>query len=29
MCDSYEARPMELLDVSIGMRGDDTTAVPG
>ena len=29
MCDSYEARLMELLHASIGTRGNETTAVPG
>lgn len=29
MCDSYEARLMELLDASIGTRANETTAVPG
>ena len=28
MCDSYEARLMELLDVSIGSGPSETTAVP-
>jgi len=29
LCDSYEARLMKLLDVSIGTRANETTAVPG
>jgi hypothetical protein len=28
MCDSYEARLMELLDTEIGTRGNETTPVP-
>jgi hypothetical protein len=29
MCDSYEARLMELLDASIETRANETAAVPG